>query len=84
MNTITTTASNNTTILAIDLGKYKSVACVLDNDTGDFRFTTFETTRAELRKMIGQQWPASLSSRRVSWPTGFTICASNSACAVSW
>jgi hypothetical protein len=45
MNTITTTASNNTTILAIDLGKYKSVACVLDNDTGDFRFTTFETTR---------------------------------------
>jgi DNA mismatch repair ATPase MutS len=57
MNTITTTASNNTTILAIDLGKYKSVACVLDNDTGEFRFTTFETTRAELLKLIGQQRP---------------------------
>ena len=28
MNTITTTASTSTTILAIDLGKYKSVACV--------------------------------------------------------
>ena len=34
MNTITTTASTNTSILAIDLGKYKSVACVHDQATG--------------------------------------------------
>lgn len=47
----------NNIILAIDLGKYKSVACILQQDTGEFRFTTFETTRAELRKLLGQQQP---------------------------
>jgi transposase len=52
MNTNTTTAS--TTILAIDLGKYKSVACVHDQATGEFAFTTFDTSRAELRKLIGK------------------------------
>jgi transposase len=57
MNTITTTASTNI-ILAIDLGKYKSVACVHDPATGEFGFTTFETTRTELRKLIGKEQPA--------------------------
>jgi len=36
MNTISTTASTST-ILAIDLGKYKCVACVLDEATGEVR-----------------------------------------------
>src|SRR5439155_23970537 len=45
MNTITKSASTNV-ILAIDLGKYKSVACVHDDATGEFRFTTFDTTRS--------------------------------------
>jgi transposase len=57
MNTITTTASTNV-ILAIDLGKYKSVACVHDQATGEFSFTTFETTRAELRKLVDKEQPA--------------------------
>ena len=57
MNTITTTASSNASILAIDLGKYKSVACIHDQETSEFRFTTFDTTRAELRKLIGQDEP---------------------------
>jgi hypothetical protein len=43
--------------LAIDLGKYKSVACVHEQKTGEFRFTTFETTRAELQKLIGRDRP---------------------------
>jgi len=60
MNTISTTASANTIILAIDLGKYKSVACVHDQSTGEYRITTFETTRAELRKLIGQEQPAAV------------------------
>jgi transposase len=55
MNTITTSTS---TILAIDLGKYKSVACVHDQATGEFRFATFETTRAELRKLVDKAQPA--------------------------
>ena len=46
------------TILAIDLGKYKSVDCVLDPRTGEFRFTTFDTTRAELQKRIAREKPA--------------------------
>ena len=57
MNTITTTASANHSILAIDLGKYKSVACVHDQETGEFRFTTFDTTRAELQKLISRDRP---------------------------
>jgi transposase len=57
MNTITNTASTNV-ILAIDLGKYKSVACVHDQANGEFSFTTFETTRAELRTLVGKIQPA--------------------------
>jgi transposase len=48
----------NNLILAIDLGKYKSVACVHDPDTAEFRFTTFDTSRAELQKLIGKEQPA--------------------------
>jgi transposase len=62
MNTITTiaptTAFTNASILAIDLGKYKSVACIHDPATGEFRFTTFDTTRAELQKLLDSQSPA--------------------------
>ena len=45
-------------ILAIDLGKYKSVACVHDAATGEIAFTTFETTRVELQRLIGKEQPA--------------------------
>jgi transposase len=58
MNTITTTASTSVSILAIDLGKYKSVACLHDPASGEFRFTTFETTRAEVQKLLGKEPPA--------------------------
>jgi hypothetical protein len=53
MTTITTTASTNT-ILAIDLGKYKSVACLLDPNSGEFRFNTIDTSKEELRVLLGQ------------------------------
>lgn len=55
MNTITKTASTKA-ILAIDLGKYKSVACVHDAG-GEISFTTFDTTRAELQRLIAQEQP---------------------------
>jgi transposase len=58
MNTIKKTACTSVTILAIDLGKYKSVACLHDRASGEFRFTTFETTRADLRKVVGKEQPA--------------------------
>ncbi len=55
MNTITTTAS--TTILAIDLGKYKSVVCILDDASGEYRFTTLDTSRGELHKLLAKEQP---------------------------
>jgi len=55
MNTIT---ASTTTIVAIDLGKYKSVACVHDEVTGEFRFTSFETTRRELQRLLAKEQPA--------------------------
>jgi hypothetical protein len=44
-------------ILAIDLGKYKSVACAHAN-SGDPRFVTFDTSRDELAKLLTRQRPA--------------------------
>src|SRR3954466_16382311 len=41
-------------ILAIDLGKYKSVACVYDGDPAAARFLSFITCRAELVRLVGQ------------------------------
>jgi hypothetical protein len=57
MNTTLKSAST-TTILAIDLGKYKSVACVHDEDSSAFRFTSFQTTRAELSRLLAREQPA--------------------------
>jgi len=62
MNTIITSASTNI-ILAIDLGKYKSVACVHGQGTdgsamGEYGFTTFETSRAEMRRLLVKTQPA--------------------------
>jgi transposase len=57
MNAIPRAASTKP-ILAIDLGKYKSVACVQDQATGEIRFTTFDTGRAELRRLIDKEQPA--------------------------
>jgi transposase len=50
--TTTTAATAAGTILALDLGKYKSVACVHHHATREVAFTTIETTRAELRTLI--------------------------------
>ena len=57
MNTITNTASNSP-ILAIDLGKYKSVACLHDPNSGEFRFTTFDTSREEMKKIVDKVRPS--------------------------
>src|SRR5262245_34909511 len=56
--TMTTTAKTTAadTILAIDLGKYKSVACLHRPDL-DPRFTTLPTTRADLTRLIHKHRP---------------------------
>src|SRR5262249_39375304 len=58
MTTILTKATTTAeTILAIDLGKYKSVACAHDAASGTFRFTTFETTRSEMHRLLTRDRP---------------------------
>jgi len=46
------------TILGLDLGKFKSVACLYDPCTTAARFTTVHTDPAELRKMLERESPA--------------------------
>jgi transposase len=45
-------------ILAIDLGKYKSVACVYAGDSGEVAFRTVGSRRDELRQLIHRQQAA--------------------------
>jgi transposase len=46
------------TILAIDLGKYKCVACTYDRATAVAEFRTLTTSRAELERLIRVTGPA--------------------------
>jgi hypothetical protein len=46
------------TILAIELGKYKSVACLYDPAAAEADFRTFDTSRAELTRLIVRARPA--------------------------
>ena len=45
-------------ILGIDLGKYKSVACVYDASTAEARFITIVTTRQEVEKLLRRVHPS--------------------------
>jgi transposase len=56
MNATTTSAPG--TILALDLGKFKSVACAYDRATTQARFDTVTTCQHELRRLLEQHRPA--------------------------
>jgi hypothetical protein len=43
------------TILAIDLGKFKSVACVYDGGASSWRFETIETSPAAVHDLIARK-----------------------------
>lgn len=55
--TTATTAPATRTILALDLGKYKSVACLYSGDPAQARFQTLTTDRAHLRQLFDQHHP---------------------------
>jgi len=57
MQAITKSKSAAAPILAIDLGKYKSVVC-LYRSADDVRFLSIPTTRAELTRLLAKQRPA--------------------------
>ena len=46
------------TILAIDLGKYKSVACAFRRDTAEAEFRSITTSRVEVERLIRAARPA--------------------------
>jgi hypothetical protein len=48
----TTKTGSTAPILAIDLAKYKSVVCVHDRASGEFRFATFDTKRTEMHRLL--------------------------------
>ena len=56
--TTTNAAAAAGTILALDLGKYKSVACLYDRATAEHRFETLDTSYANLRRLFERQRPA--------------------------
>jgi transposase len=56
MTTAKTTAATDT-ILAIDLGKYNSVAC-LYRSADEQRFVSFATSRAEIARMLDKHQPS--------------------------
>ena len=56
--TTTTRATAADTILALDLGKYKSVACVHDRGTAQASFDAITTRRAELFRLLDRHRPA--------------------------
>jgi transposase len=62
MDSATTTAAAPAatagTILALDLGKYKTVACAYDRATAQARFDTLTTSRDQLRKLFERHRPA--------------------------
>ena len=45
-------------ILALDLGKYKTVACKYDSTTGEHRFARVSTTPSSLHDLIVDYQPA--------------------------
>ena len=47
-----------TPILAIDLGKYKCVACVYDKVTAAAEFRTITTSRAEVERLVRATRPS--------------------------
>jgi hypothetical protein len=65
---MTTTATTRLTptaagpILAIDLGKYKSVAC-MHHSAADHTFQSAPTSRAELARLIARTGPAVVVDR---------------------
>lgn len=52
-----TQTASTTTILALDLGKYKSVACAYDSASTQRQFDTITTCRAELLRLFERHQP---------------------------
>jgi transposase len=54
---VATTVATAERILAVDLGKYKSVGCLYQPGGGEVEFLAFETTREELTRRLKEHRP---------------------------
>ena len=45
-------------ILALDLGKYKTVGCAYESESGDYQFKRTFTTRESLQRLVQEIKPA--------------------------
>jgi hypothetical protein len=57
MTDSTTVPGTTTTILALDLGKFKSVACRYDPAAGDHAFRTLATTPPAVHDLLVENGP---------------------------
>ena len=55
-----TRTASTTTIVALDLGKYKRVACLYDGDPAAAAFVSFPTDRGRLRRLFAEHRPAAV------------------------
>jgi hypothetical protein len=53
-------------ILAIDLGKFKSTACVLESTSGEHRFTTIRTVPGEVHDLLAARQGHGKSAARAA------------------
>ena len=60
------------TIIAIDLGRHNSVACVYSRATRAHAFRTLGTTPADLDRLLARHPGAPVVSRRAPTPAGCT------------
>lgn len=58
--TCATATTIPTTILAVDLGKFRSVACVFEPATGEHRFETIQTSPSAVHDLLVDTAPAVL------------------------
>jgi hypothetical protein len=79
--TTAATAATADAILALDLGKYKSVACAYDPADAEPRFHTIPTSRAEPRQPLDCRRPAFVVIEACT-PTGRVH--DHCACGGSW
>jgi hypothetical protein len=61
--TTVTIATTTHTILALDLGKYKTVAYPYDPATTHARFDTLSTSRKQLRRLFARLPPRTICQR---------------------
>jgi hypothetical protein len=64
-------------ILGLDLGKFKSVACLYDPQTTAARFTTVDSHPADLRPLLQAERPAFVVFETCTSPAGSPTCVRN-------